>query len=487
MKNLGTHIRKKYLDMPLRRKLKLFILMSLLPMVCLMLWIFVKFRTYTDAYMPIVAGINKANDFDMHFKEEVDYSMYRIVSGSLKFEDSGINEVLKKTYASFKSLKEGTSLQYNKEQIERAQKNLELLESRIRVIETNCKTTGHYDENIEILGHDVYVITGLISDEITQYVYYEALELQRLGQRVKQQTNTLINVSMVIFLGIVVVTWLLVSVVSNSITRPLQYLCKRTKEVGDGDFTTQQVKGGDEVAALEKSFNTMVGKIDELVVNIKKEQQNLRKVELQLLQAQINPHFLYNTLDTIIWMAEDGKSEEVVEIVAALSDFFRIGLSKGREYISLKEEAKHIRSYLQIQKFRYADRMTYTIDLPEELGEYRLLKLILQPLVENALYHGVKQKRGMSEIYVTAFYAEEELLLKVSDTGRGMTQEELGKVKKRLAQGFLKDAEGGFGLANVNERIRLNYGKEYGLSIESTYGVGTQVTIHLPLADTHIV
>ena len=149
-----------------------------------------------------------------------------------------------------------------------------------------------------------------------------------------------------------------------------------------------------EMAVLNDSFNQMIEKIGNLVEDIRIEQLNLRATELKLLQAQINPHFLYNTLDTIIWLAEAGRKDEVVMMVTALSDFFRTTLSKGRDYITVKEEEAHIRSYLKIQQFRYQDILEYSIHIPEELYAYQILKLTLQPLVENALYHGIKNKRG---------------------------------------------------------------------------------------------
>lgn len=214
--------------------------------------------------------------------------------------------------------------------------------------------------------------------------------------------------------------------------------------------------------------------------NIKTEQQNLRNTELKLLQAQINPHFLYNTLDTIIWQAEAGKNEEVVQMVTSLSDFFRTSLSEGRDYITVKEEISHIRSYLKIQRFRYRDILEYEINVPEEFYVYSILKLTLQPLIENALYHGIKNKRGVGKITISAETADGDLIFLVADNGIGMKEEQLGRLIHKVKDKRNNVQEsGGFGLANVEERIRLNYGEEYGLDFKSCYGIGTEVMVKI--------
>lgn len=470
-----------FMNMSLKTKLKLFMFIMLTPMVCLVLYAVVRFSTYTDRYVPIINDINIANTFDIYFKEEVDYAMYRIAIGSEEFENTQIEEILNKSRIYFKQLEEGTSLEASRKQVRMAQRNFELLEKKIYQIKANCEETGHYDENMFILENDIYVFTELITDEIEEYVYYEALELSKVKQAIENDINKMLQMILLIFVVVLGITWILIIVISDSISKPLEHLCKLTKQVGKGDFSIEEPKShGDEVMALEKSFHTMVGKIESLVENVKKEQVNLRQMELKLLQVQINPHFLYNTLDAISWMAEDGRTDDVVEMVSALSEFFRTGLSKGRDYITLKEEESHIRSYLQIQQFRYTDILNYEIHIPEAIGDFMLLKLTLQPLVENALYHGIKQKRGKGIIKVTADYDQYSIFLKVEDNGIGMTEDELQTLRQSVEAGNLKTSDKGFGLANVHERIRLNYGNDYGLVIDSVYQEGTCVTVCLP-------
>jgi two-component system sensor histidine kinase YesM len=243
----------------------------------------------------------------------------------------------------------------------------------------------------------------------------------------------------------------------------------------------------DEITELGLSFNSMVGKIRELLDAKVKEQENLKKAELRALQAQVNPHFLYNTLDTIIWMAEANRTAQVVDLVRALSRFFRTTLSKGKDWITVREEIDHVASYLAIQKMRYRDILDYAIDMPDDVYDGRMLKLTLQPLVENALYHGIKNKRSGGSITVRGrALAGGRLLLEVEDNGIGITREKLALLRAQLDGGLgaATASEIGYGLNNVNQRIKLYYGQEYGLAIESEHLHGTRVSLLIPLQST---
>jgi two-component system sensor histidine kinase YesM len=226
------------------------------------------------------------------------------------------------------------------------------------------------------------------------------------------------------------------------------------------------------------------------------EQKSKREAELKVLQAQINPHFLYNTLDTIHWMAKDRKADDIVNLVVALTNLFRISLSKGREIIKFAEELEHIRSYLIIQKARYEDKLSFSIITDPELNRYSVVKLILQPLVENAIYHGIKAKRREGMITITAAKTENVLRIRVEDNGGGIREERLKEIRdilmERIPLNELQEGESdtsgdgksGYGLFNVNERLKLRFGSEYGIRIESEWGTGTVVEIMHPLIDS---
>jgi two-component system, sensor histidine kinase YesM len=235
---------------------------------------------------------------------------------------------------------------------------------------------------------------------------------------------------------------------------------------------------------LGLSFNAMVGKIRELLDYKIQEQENIKKNELKLLQAQINPHFLYNTLDTIICMAETNKNASVIEIVTALTSFFRVTLSKGKDWIRIREEIEHVRSYLTIQKMRYHDILNFSVDVDESILDGRILKLTLQPLVENAIYHGIKNKRNGGTIWVRGSMKSPELIfLEVEDNGIGFTPGKLAQVQADLNNDSspVEISETGFGINNVNKRIKLYYGQQYGLSIESQYLQGTKISLLIPI------
>lgn len=201
------------------------------------------------------------------------------------------------------------------------------------------------------------------------------------------------------------------------------------------------------------------------------------------MQSQINPHFLYNTLDAIIWLAEAGEQKKVVDMVGSLSEFFRTSLNRGKDIITIEEELNHVRSYLEIQQVRYQDILEYEICVPEEFNKYLIPKITIQPLVENALYHGIKNKRGQGRILVKAEKEEKFFYIQIEDNGIGIKEERLEQVRAGIRDRVLtgKDI---YGLYNVNERIRLNFGEKYGIFIESVYEEMTVVSIALPYAET---
>lgn len=269
--------------------------------------------------------------------------------------------------------------------------------------------------------------------------------------------------------------------ISAKISQPIKRLEKSMKLVEQGRFDiTIDVKGEMEVAQLSKTFNLMVSRIRQLMDQIVHEQEAKRKSELNALQAQINPHFLYNTLDSIVWMAEKGKSTDVITMVTALARLFRISISRGRNIITVAEELEHATNYLIIQKIRYKSKFKYEIEVQEETLQYKTIKLILQPIIENAIYHGIEHMvdEGLIKIYVAI--VDGKLLYQVNDNGLGMS---LPKLQSLLLNKSDSKEGSGVGVKNVHERIQLTYGKEFGIQILSEREVGTVVNIWMPLIE----
>ncbi len=269
--------------------------------------------------------------------------------------------------------------------------------------------------------------------------------------------------------------------VSAKISEPIKNLERQMKKVESGNFDIDidiDVQGDDEVKRLSRAFNMMVKRIRSLMEQIISEQEAKRKSELKALQAQINPHFLYNTLDSIVWMNENKDYVGVTTMVVALSQFFRISISRGRELITVSDEIEHIKSYLIIQKIRYKNKFKFSIEAqPEALG-YKTLKLILQPIVENAIYHGVEQLYDEGIIKINVSIDGDTILFQVTDNGYGIKPDILKDILNKKANE--KDS-GGVGLKNVNERIKLFFGEQYGIEIDSILDVGTTVNIRIPI------
>lgn len=267
--------------------------------------------------------------------------------------------------------------------------------------------------------------------------------------------------------------------ISSQITRRITNLSVAMDHVQEGNFSTRlSVQGNDEIAELSHHFNSMLKDLRRLMNEVVETQKEKRKRELEILQAQINPHFIYNTLDTLQWKALEYGASDLSELILSLSSFFRVSLSKGKEMIPLREEIKHVRSYLDIQKARYEEILTYEIQVEESLDDVFLPKILLQPLVENAIYHGIKPKLAQGKISILAQLEGEDLLLKVQDNGVGMTEEQVNQLEEAFEG---KRAPVSYGLHNVHQRIRLTYGNPYGLHVESCLQDGTTVTIRLPM------
>lgn len=270
--------------------------------------------------------------------------------------------------------------------------------------------------------------------------------------------------------------------ISRSILSPIKKLVNAMHQVEDGNLdVTIDIEQDNEIGDLAKAYNLMINRVNNLVRQNKIIEKNKRKNELKALQAQINPHFLYNTLDSIIWMAESKNYKAVVIMTSALAKLFRISISKGQEFITIEEEIEHVENYLRIQKIRYGDHLNYTISVQEDLKKCKIIKLIIQPIVENAIYHGIKNVPGGGCIDIKVAKCQDKILITVEDDGVGMSEEDINILfNKKYAIPKGKKL-GGVGVRNVDNRIKLHYGEEYGLEIESELYEGTCVKAWLLL------
>ncbi|MBS1317366.1 MAG: sensor histidine kinase [Lachnospiraceae bacterium] len=284
--------------------------------------------------------------------------------------------------------------------------------------------------------------------------------------------------SLVVILSIVLAgTVFLGSVFSDLFSKPVKSLVKAMGDFeGDSsEFVYQPVRGTKEISALSDSFEHMAVRIQKLMEKVRQEEITLRKTELKALQAQINPHFLYNTLDAIAWMCEAGRNEDAVEMVNALARLFRISISRGHELIPIEKELQHAQSYLHIQNFRYKNQFQYTFDVDETCLQYYCNKITLQPIIENAIYHGMDRMVDEGMIRIGIHQMDDKIIFTVEDNGVGMTEEQCMEVLQKEP-----GDRAGIGIKNVNDRIKIYFGEEYGLAIKSELDEGTRVTITMP-------
>jgi len=294
-------------------------------------------------------------------------------------------------------------------------------------------------------------------------------------QEVRRFQATLIVVMMVAIALVILFS----HVFATKITKPLRELRELIFRAEHGDLNVKfNVLHTDEIGQLGSGFNSMIDEMRELIETIYTQEEQKREDDIAFLQAQIKPHFLYNTFDTIHWLAKSHGADDIVKLISALTRLYRIGLSGGKDMITVKEEVEHVRSYLIIQQTRYSDILDYEISCSVEEEKLYVLKLILQPLVENAIYHGVRQKTCRGTVKVRIFEEDGTLFLQVIDDGPGISSTRLEQLEKQLLS---ESHHSGYGLYNVNKRIVLLHGEEYGISIQSTVNEGTVVTIKYPV------
>ena len=458
-----------------------------LPFILLVMYLLASMASYSNTYDEIVSNMTVANNYNLNFKEEMDESLYKLVVGYVTLDTIETDKSLKNPYtlidelrSEFTRLTAITTESESKLWLESLLRNIDTLEKRVDDIVDSISAGGRYNENIEKLDNNIYILTELIQDDIQYYIYYQTRYMDKVTDTLQDQIRRFMVVCSVLIGVLIIVVAVSAVMIVSGIIQPISQLNQATEKIAQGDFNARaQADSEDEVAELAVSFNKMAGSMQSLIDKVKEDERKMRKADLRLLQEQIQPHFLYNTLDTIVWLIESNEPDEAVTMVVTLSDFFREILSKGKEFISIKEEEKHISSYLQIQEMRYRDILEYDIQLDQVIYKYQILKLTLQPVVENALYHGIKYKRAKGCIHIHGEKEGDIIRLTVRDDGVGMDEDELEQLRQQIEKPC-QETEKGFGLANVNERIHMYFGPEYGMKIQSQKGKGTTVEIVIP-------
>lgn len=388
-------------------------------------------QTYTAfnqarSYRDIINNITYANELNTDVSEKIEPIVWGIVAGKVKFDESGIMPLVADIRERMTTIKNTAYVTESQGVMEISLRALNTLENYLIKLRTQINEKYRVEENEQLL-EEIRVCVAGISDLLQEFSSIQVAEASVLNERMYRQSyqGVIVSISMIV-----------ATILASALA--LLYIVRKSME----------------------------------------EQKQMQMLEYKVLQEQITPHFLYNTLDAIIWAAEAEDDDGVITLVTSLSSFFRTSLSKGIDFVPISSEIEHVRSYLAIQQIRYSDVLNYEIDVDEGLGGQTMLKLLLQPLVENSLYHGIRNTRERGKITVSIKKDEGKVRFTVTDNGIGIKKEKLDELKNDINYG---NGEKGFGLFNVNRRLKLYYDMPDGIEIESEYGKGTRVSFVLDI------
>lgn len=473
--------KSKSLKNSLRFSLVFMILLMLVPTI----YSVAVFSFYTVRYDSIIMNVSSANNLSKVAKEELEGEIWEVVSGLKPFNNGMQYQLLRQIRVGIAEMREGTS-EDSKEILEVASRTEKTLEKYVVLLGHQIMDRKPVSENEEVM-EQIRGVSSLLGDIFQEYIVAEIESAESANNNIRQQSFNIFLIQIVISSLAFLIAVYAFSNLSKAIGRPVRDMEILSSRIARGDLEARaKPPRVMELDHLAENLNTMAGRIQSLIDENVREQKNLQKAQMKALQAQITPHFLYNTLDTIVWLAEDNDMDEVVEITKAFSAFFRISLSRGHDWITIAQEMEHIASYLKIQGVRYRDILEYDIECDEGIEDVPMLKILLQPLVENAIYHGIKNKRGRGKIKVsarkvTAFGGEGEgVRFCVRDNGIGFSETRMREVLEELSS---PDGEGlkvSYGLYNVNKRLRLYYDGKVSLEIKSVAGEGSEVSFVIP-------
>ena len=445
------------------------------------------FRLHANQYDRIITNVSHANQLSQVARGGLVDEVWNVVAGLKSFNEGSQYIMLREIRVGLSDIMKSCSVE-NREFLEVASRTEKTLEKYVERLGNQIAANASVAENQEVM-EQVRGVSSLLSDILQDFIVSEMEVAEQTNENIHRASFNLTLVQ----IGIAVLCFLIAmgvsSVLSRIIRKPIRSMELLSTRIASGDLSARAAHPHVvELDQLAENLNIMAGRIQELIDENVKEQRSKQIAEMRTLQAQITPHFLYNTFDTIIWLAESEQMDEVISITRAFSTYFRISLSKGHDWISVAQEINHVKNYLLIQQIRYANILSYEIRVGEGLENVPILKLLLQPLVENAIYHGIKNKRGRGKIIVEAELVDAfgkkdgGVRLCVTDDGIGFTTEHLQEVLGELRH--KTDTENltvVYGLYNVNKRLSLYYDGTVSLDIQSEYGKGTSVCFTVPV------
>lgn len=463
---------------PLSRRLTISFRTIMIMMLVPALLSIAMLTSFSQLYYSFLTRAEKINSLSVLVVDTLPAEMFSIAAGRKRFPEGrqdALMAEIQQTLDSLISERPASELELTV-----ALRTSETMGKYIQQMGQQMQSGSAVDEDMLVL-EEIRNVSSLLGDMFTDAVSAEI----RAANATSQQLRAALFITVALETALVAFALAFIraagGALSQAVANPLADLQAFAGKIADGQLDERTPEPDvDELRDLSASLNVMAGKLDGLIKENKREQENLKKSELRVLQAQVTPHFLYNTLDAIVWLAEARKNSEVIAITRALSDFYRISLSDGHDWITVAQEEEHLRGYLTIQKIRYRDILDYDIRIDPTLKNEMILKLSIQPLVENALYHGIKNRRGGGSITIDVRRQEGSLYVHVSDNGIGMAPERLRNLRDMLS-GKEPSADSGFGLYSVDQRIKLYYDQPQGLKVDSALGQGTAISFSVPL------
>lgn len=430
---------------------------------------------FVHQYNGVIARISCAAGTQQVLEEDLPGELWDIISGRTAFSEGAQYVQLEQLDDMLEEMEQTDSAE-QQHYLTAAMRAADTLDAYVAQLGRQMERGAAVSQNESLYGEIVSVM-GLTADMLDRYTRSAIDQMSALNRQISQLTLLL---AVVTLLAVGSAVWAAVRTyrrAEHAIHEPIMQIERMAARIAQGDLAVRlPAPSVEELYPLAEDLNRMAEQLDRLIAGQIEQEKTLKKAELRALQAQITPHFVYNTLETIIWLAEEENTRAVIEMTMAFTDFLRISLSGGQDLITVAREEQHVRSYLLIQSVRYGSIMQYEIDIDPALAEKRMLKLMLQPLVENAIYHGIKNKRGRGLLRITGRQEGDWMVFSVSDNGIGMDEAQLYALRGRLT-----DADGtggGYGLRNITQRLRLYGG--HGLYIDSQPGQGTTVQFALP-------
>jgi two-component system sensor histidine kinase YesM len=437
----------------------------------------------TISYDRLITNVNKTSRLTQIVKSDITNELWNIVAGNQSFNNGKQYEIITGINRQINSIISTTESSKNRQLLEVAGRAMGTLKRYVDRLGQQMEQSRPVIENERTLD-EIREVSVLVAEILQDFIVLEIESSAKVNEELKERVFIILILELVTMVVVTIFSVFVQMSVASNVDTAIGALVSLSSRIAEGDLSARaEIPPVKELLTLTEDLNTLAGKIKVLLEANIREQQNLQKSEMKALQAQITPHFLYNTLDSIIWLAEGKQYDQVVSITRAFSNFFRISLNRGNEWVSVYDEFKHIENYLTIQKIRYRDILNYSIEYNEAMGKNIILKLLLQPLVENALYHGIKNKRGKGTVSVRGWQEGGYMFFTVEDNGIGMTKEQLDNILQQIGETANSETVSAvYGLYNVSKRLELYYNRQASIDIQSVYTEGTRVTLKIPEA-----